>query len=46
MERFKNINDTLGQPAGDALIREVADWLTRTAGASLLARMEPTTLRS
>jgi diguanylate cyclase (GGDEF)-like protein/PAS domain S-box-containing protein len=39
LERFKNINDTLGQPAGDALLRQVADWLRQTIGdADLITR--------
>ncbi len=40
IERFKNINDSLGRPAGDAVLKQVADWLAHNAGdAGLLARV-------
>jgi len=40
IERFKNINDTLGRPAGDTLLQLVAEWLTENAGnAHVVARV-------
>jgi diguanylate cyclase (GGDEF)-like protein len=40
LERFKKLNDSLGRPAGDALLKQVAEWLAQNAGnASDLARV-------
>jgi diguanylate cyclase (GGDEF)-like protein/PAS domain S-box-containing protein len=41
LERFKNINDSLGRTAGDLLLKQVAEWLTQIVGdANLLARVD------
>jgi diguanylate cyclase (GGDEF)-like protein/PAS domain S-box-containing protein len=40
LERFKNINDSLGQSEGDTLLKLVAEWLIhKTGDASLLSRI-------
>ena len=36
LERFKNINYSLGLAAGDALLKHVAEWLTCYAGDNML----------
>jgi diguanylate cyclase (GGDEF)-like protein/PAS domain S-box-containing protein len=41
LEGFKNINDSLGRPAGDLLLKQVAAWLTQAVGdANLVARVD------
>src|ERR1700732_5134712 len=32
LERFKKLNDSLGRPAGDVLLKQVAEWLAQNAG--------------
>jgi diguanylate cyclase (GGDEF)-like protein len=40
LERFRKFNDSLGRPAGDALLKQVAEWLAQSAGnENLLARV-------
>ena len=34
LERFKNLNDNLGQQFGNLLLQKVADWLTKNLGGA------------
>jgi diguanylate cyclase (GGDEF)-like protein/PAS domain S-box-containing protein len=41
LERFRNVNHSLGRAAGDSLLKQTAEWLTETLGdANLLARID------
>jgi diguanylate cyclase (GGDEF)-like protein/PAS domain S-box-containing protein len=40
LQRFRHVNESLGRSAGDALLKQVAGWLTRNAGdANWVARI-------
>jgi diguanylate cyclase (GGDEF)-like protein/PAS domain S-box-containing protein len=42
LERFRNINDSLGRAAGDSILQQVARWLaSRVGDASPVARVGP-----
>jgi diguanylate cyclase (GGDEF)-like protein len=41
LERFKKLNDSLGRPAGDGILKQVAEWLAQNAGdVNLVARID------
>jgi diguanylate cyclase (GGDEF)-like protein len=41
LERFKKFNDSLGRSAGDALLKQVAEWLAQNAeNVNLVARLD------
>ena len=41
LERFKKLNDSLGRSAGDALLKQVAEWLVQNAeNVNLVARLD------
>ena len=41
LERFKKLNDSLGRSAGDALLKQVGEWLAQNAeNANLVARLD------
>jgi diguanylate cyclase (GGDEF)-like protein len=41
LERFKKLNDSLGRSAGDALLKQVAEWLAQNAeNVDLVARLD------
>ncbi|MDB6086777.1 MAG: hypothetical protein JWN43_4658, partial [Gammaproteobacteria bacterium] len=40
LERFKKFNDSVGRPAGDALLKQVAEWMAQNVGdVNVLARV-------